>query len=88
MDINTIMQLVSALGVPAVMAFLLLKLLGETQSKHEEEVKRLTETHSQDIKDMTVEMHNNNVEVISKLSDVAVALTKLADSIENKNEDA
>lgn len=86
MDINSIMQLVGALGAPIVMAFVLLKMMQENSNKHEAEVKMLNEQHSKDIKEMTAEIHNNNVEVIQKLGDVAVALTKLCDNIEKNKE--
>lgn len=87
MDINTIMQLVGSLGAPIVMAFVLLKMMKENADKHDSEVRLLVEQHSKDMKDMTDEIHKNNVEVIQKLGDVAVALTQLCDTIENKSEE-
>lgn len=85
MDINAIMQLVGALGAPIVMAFVLLKMMSDNSQKHEDEMKMLNEQHSKDLKEITAEVHTNNVEVINKLSDVAVALTRLADRLETKN---
>lgn len=84
MDINAIMQLVGALGAPIVMAFVLLKMMSDNSQKHEDEMKMLNEQHSKDLKEITAEVHTNNVEVINKLSDVAVALTRLADRLETK----
>lgn len=82
MDINTIMQLVGSLGAPIVFSFCLLRMMKDNSEKHEAEVKMMNEQHSNDIKDITSTINSNNVEVIKKLGDVAVALTSLCDSIE------
>ena len=82
MDMNTIMQLVGSLGAPIVFSFSLLKMMKDNSEKHEAEVKMMNEQHSKDIKDITSTINSNNVEVIKKLGDVAVALTSLCDSIE------
>ena len=82
MDVNVIMQLVGTLGAPLVMCGALFWKSCKDSEKHEDEMKMLNEQHSNDIKDITAELHTNNVEVINKLSEVAVALTKLADRLE------
>lgn len=79
MDANIITQLVGSLGAPIVFAGALLWKSWKDSEKHEAEIKMLNDQHSADLKEITTEIHQNNVEVIEKLSDVAVALTKLAD---------
>lgn len=82
MDVNAIFQLVGSLGAPIVMAFVLLKMMQDNNKAHSEEVKALSEKHSDDVKKMTDELHENNVAVIQKLSDVAVSLAQLVDRID------
>lgn len=82
MDANMIMQLVGTLGAPVVMCGALLWKSWKDTEKHEAEMKMLNEQHAEDMKTMTDELHTNNVEVINKLSDVAVSLTRLADQMQ------
>ena len=85
LDMQTISTLVGTIGGPLVMCFLMMKFMKDESDKHDEEVKNLTSSHSADLKEVTTEIHKNNVEVITKLGDVAVALTRLCDSIEKNN---
>ena len=82
MDVNAIMQLVGALGAPVVLAGALLWKSWKDGEAHEREIQNLTKASTENLTAITAEIHNNNVEVIQKLGDVAVALTQLADKLD------